>query len=82
MLIVDDRGFVCARKDVLPTGCCKFHIEKNKNNDELNTTMKIKNNSCDTCTSQGCCEVYEYCVSCCLYAAKVKTIYFILLQLL
>jgi hypothetical protein len=37
VLIADDRGFVCHRKDVLLTGCC----------DETNTNTKLY--SCDTC---------------------------------
>lgn len=59
-LIVDDRGFVCSRFDLLPTGCCNLE------------TPSTTHYSCDTCTESGCCSIYEYCVSCCLHPDKVS----------
>ncbi|KAK9503686.1 hypothetical protein O3M35_010194 [Rhynocoris fuscipes] len=56
-LMVDDRGYVCSRFNVLPSGCC-----------DLNA--KIVRYSCDTCKENGCCSIYEYCVSCCLQPNK------------
>ncbi|XP_055680921.1 SREBP regulating gene protein [Lutzomyia longipalpis] len=57
-LIVDERGFVCPRFDVLPTGCCNVE------------TPATTHYSCETCTEAGCCAIYEYCVSCCLHPDK------------
>ncbi|XP_071446260.1 SREBP regulating gene protein [Hetaerina americana] len=61
VLIVDDRGYICSRSDVLANGCC--------NNESDNT----KRYACDTCRENGCCSIYEYCISCCLDPNK-KTI--------
>lgn len=58
-LIVDDRGFVCSRSDLLWTGCC---------NTENKYTKQYK---CETCNEINCCRIYEYCVSCCLHPDKV-----------
>lgn len=33
--------------------------------------IKRERYSCKTCNSQGCCTIYEYCVSCCLHPGKV-----------
>ncbi|XP_059618792.1 SREBP regulating gene protein [Phlebotomus argentipes] len=57
-LIVDDRGFVCSRFDLLPSGCCNVE------------TPSTTHYSCETCTDTGCCSIYEYCVSCCLHPDK------------
>lgn len=58
VLIVDDRGYVCSRTDVLSTGCC--------NTENENT----KQYSCETCKENACCSIYEYCISCCLHPDK------------
>ncbi|CAH0563341.1 unnamed protein product [Brassicogethes aeneus] len=58
VLIVDDRGFVCPRQEVLLNGCC---------NDVSNTVNQY---SCETCKSNNCCAIYEYCISCCLHPDK------------
>lgn len=58
VLIADDKGYVCLRTDVLSTGCC--------NTDSENT----KRYSCETCKENGCCSIYEYCISCCLHPDK------------
>ncbi|KAF7996022.1 hypothetical protein HCN44_009060 [Aphidius gifuensis] len=71
VLIVDERGFVCARKEVLPSGCCSLDIVNDQNNDNFNLS-KRERYSCDTCTSQGCCAIYEFCVSCCLHPGKKR----------
>ncbi|XP_031628615.1 UPF0454 protein C12orf49 homolog [Contarinia nasturtii] len=56
-LLVDEEGYVCSRSNVLSNGCC----DSNEN---------VQYN-CDTCTeSEGCCAVYEKCVSCCLSPDK------------
>lgn len=60
-LIVDERGFVCDRADVLrSTQCCNLE------------SYKTRLYYCDTCNDQDCCEIYEYCVSCCLDPEKVS----------
>ncbi|CAG4965092.1 unnamed protein product [Parnassius apollo] len=57
-IIVDDRGYVCRRKDLFKTGCC---------NTEAEDTTRY---SCETCKDNNCCIIYEYCVSCCLDPSK------------
>lgn len=57
-LLVDDEGYVCPRSNLLNNGCC-----------DSNENIQY---SCDTCNKQeGCCGVYERCVSCCLNPNKV-----------
>lgn len=58
VLIVDDRGYVCSRTDILSSGCC---------NTDSETTKRY---SCETCKENGCCSIYEYCISCCLHPDK------------
>lgn len=58
VLIVDDRGFVCPRHDILYNGCC---------NDRLSNVNQY---SCETCRTNNCCAIYEYCISCCLHPDK------------
>ncbi|KAL5277586.1 C12orf49 family protein [Megaselia abdita] len=58
VMIVDDRGFVCQRSDLLWTGCCNIETEATK----LHT--------CETCNEANCCAIYEYCVSCCFHPNK------------
>ncbi|EAT37032.1 AAEL010931-PC [Aedes aegypti] len=57
-LIVDDRGYVCTRFELLWTGCCNVEVES------------TKLFHCDTCQSSNCCAIYEYCVSCCMHPNK------------
>ncbi|RWS24904.1 UPF0454 protein C12orf49-like protein [Leptotrombidium deliense] len=58
VLIADDKGYVCHRKDLTLGGCC----------DTKQTTTKLY--SCETCLEHGCCAIYEYCISCCMEPAK------------
>lgn len=58
VLITDDRGYVCPRGNVLPSGCCDV------------SSVKTKRYSCDTCLAGGCCSIYEHCISCCLQPDK------------
>lgn len=60
-LIVDDQGNVCSRIELLNTGCCK-------------SAQPLKQYDCSSCVTDGCCAVYEYCVSCCLNPNKVSEI--------
>ncbi|XP_043272818.1 SREBP regulating gene protein isoform X2 [Venturia canescens] len=73
-LIVDERGFVCSRSELLPTGCCSLTpLKKAKDEDvdeAASSGTRRKRYSCDTCNPQGCCAIYEYCVSCCLQPSK------------
>lgn len=59
-LLVDDRGFVCSLTNILWTGCC---------NTEIDNQIQY---SCDTCSENNCCSVYENCVACCLHPNKVS----------
>ncbi|KAK1156497.1 hypothetical protein AOXY_G21571 [Acipenser oxyrinchus oxyrinchus] len=58
VLLTDELGFVCQREDLLVNGCC------NVNNPSTSQYL------CKSCLSNGCCGVYEYCVSCCLQPDK------------
>ncbi|CAO1382815.1 unnamed protein product [Diamesa serratosioi] len=57
--IVDERGFVCELSDLLTTGCCDIDSEK------------TKLYQCESCNAANCCQIYEYCVSCCNNPDKV-----------
>eukprot|EP00742_Colponemidia_sp_Colp-10_P007939 GILJ01008566.1.p1 GENE.GILJ01008566.1~~GILJ01008566.1.p1 ORF type:complete len:339 (+),score=11.64 GILJ01008566.1:43-1059(+) len=63
--VADDRGFVCAwnERQTAPEslGCCTAL------SDTGNKVPDRKQYSCHSCDSvYSCCEVFEYCVSCCL----------------
>lgn len=59
VLLADDRGFTCHRKDVRSNGCC----------DESSATARRY--SCDTCSPEThCCAIFELCTSCCLDPGK------------
>ncbi|XP_029670036.1 UPF0454 protein C12orf49 homolog [Formica exsecta] len=69
-LIVDERGIVCSRHEVLPNGCCTMELKQASKNEETLSMAKKERYSCKTCNSRGCCTIYEYCVSCCLHPDK------------
>lgn len=50
-------GYICQRGDLLTNNCCGT-VEKRY--------------ICDTCNADGCCVLYEHCVSCCLDPDKVS----------
>jgi len=56
LLIADDRGYICSRSEVLANGCCNVDNAQRYN--------------CDTCKENGCCAIYENCISCCLDPQK------------
>ncbi|XP_054895232.1 SREBP regulating gene protein [Poeciliopsis prolifica] len=58
ILLTDELGYVCERKDLLVNGCCNVNAPS--------TRQKI----CKSCLANGCCSIYEYCVSCCLQPDK------------
>lgn len=58
LLITDELGYICERKDMLTNGCCNIEVPS------------TKQYSCDSCSPSGCCSVYEACVSCCLQPNK------------
>lgn len=60
-LIVDEEGYVCGHADLLLNGCCRV----TKQSDQYN---------CDSCVDDGCCAVYENCVSCCLNPIRRRTL--------
>ncbi|XP_003703979.1 SREBP regulating gene protein [Megachile rotundata] len=70
VLIVDERGIVCSRQDILPNGCCNIDQKDPTKNEDTSTVTKSERYSCKTCNAQGCCAIYEYCVSCCLHPGK------------
>uniref|UniRef100_A0A6M2DKU6 SREBP regulating gene protein n=1 Tax=Xenopsylla cheopis TaxID=163159 RepID=A0A6M2DKU6_XENCH len=53
-LIVDDRGVVCQRSELLANNCCGSGHQYN----------------CESCNKNHCCAIYEFCVSCCLDPEK------------
>ncbi|KAK6190966.1 SREBP regulating gene protein-like [Patella vulgata] len=57
-LIVDERGYSCQRRHLDSNNCCDT---KQPSTSRYN---------CQTCHTNGCCSVYEYCVSCCLQPDK------------
>nr|XP_012235943.1 PREDICTED: UPF0454 protein C12orf49 homolog [Linepithema humile]XP_012235944.1 PREDICTED: UPF0454 protein C12orf49 homolog [Linepithema humile]XP_012235945.1 PREDICTED: UPF0454 protein C12orf49 homolog [Linepithema humile]XP_012235946.1 PREDICTED: UPF0454 protein C12orf49 homolog [Linepithema humile]XP_012235947.1 PREDICTED: UPF0454 protein C12orf49 homolog [Linepithema humile]XP_012235948.1 PREDICTED: UPF0454 protein C12orf49 homolog [Linepithema humile]XP_012235949.1 PREDICTED: UPF0454 p len=69
-LIVDERGLVCSRREVLPNGCCKIEQKQIAKKEQALSVVKRERYSCKTCNPQGCCMIYEYCVSCCLHPDK------------
>ncbi|XP_066589173.1 SREBP regulating gene protein [Prorops nasuta] len=71
VLIVDEHGMVCARQNVLPNGCCNTEIGQALKADDSASLTIQERYSCKTCNAQGCCAVYEYCVSCCLNPQKL-----------
>jgi hypothetical protein len=71
-LIVDDRGIICSRHEVLSNGCCTIEQRQISKNEESLSVARKERYSCKTCNSQGCCTIYEYCVSCCLHPNKVS----------
>lgn len=60
LLLVDERGFICDRDDVLATGCCNIKAD--------NTHLY----NCKSCNENQCCEIFENCVSCCLNPDNVS----------
>ena len=52
--VTDDRGYVCSPFDVLDSKCCNL------------ARPYVRRFVCDICTSSGCCESLEICVSCCM----------------
>lgn len=72
-LIVDDEGYVCARKRLTKTGCCAL----NHGVDGGADAAALSQYDCQSCNlDTGCCAIYEYCVSCCLNPERV--IYFVI----
>ena len=53
-------GYICSLSDVLSSGCCN-------NKPDISTRY-----DCSGCLDNGCCAVYEHCVSCCLHPDKVS----------
>lgn len=53
-LVVDDKGYICGRYDLLSSGCCSVN-------------ESLGRHDCSGCEPRiSCCQQYEYCVSCCL----------------
>ena len=51
-------GYICSLSNVLPSGCCRADASGSNRYD------------CTGCLDNGCCSVYEHCVSCCLHPDK------------
>nr|CAG4641072.1 EOG090X0AGU [Eulimnadia texana] len=62
VLIADDKGYVCNRHNLMTNGCCKPESEG------------TKRYSCETCHENGCCAIYEHCISCCLQPDKKEVL--------
>ncbi|XP_053135816.1 SREBP regulating gene protein [Hemicordylus capensis] len=60
LLITDELGYICERKDLLVNGCCDVDAPS------------AKLYSCESCLGNGCCSIYEACVSCCLQPNKQR----------
>lgn len=59
VLVADDRGYVCQRSEVASNGCC------------IAEAASTRRYCCDTCQPNGCCSIYEYCISCCMHPQKI-----------
>ncbi|XP_065106174.1 SREBP regulating gene protein [Paramisgurnus dabryanus] len=57
-LLTDELGYVCERNDLLVNGCCNVNAP--------GSSQYV----CKSCLANGCCSVYEFCVSCCLQPDK------------
>ncbi|XP_050311021.1 SREBP regulating gene protein [Anthonomus grandis grandis] len=66
VLIVDDRGYVCPRSEILSNGCCNSE------------TQHVLQYPCETCNPNNCCAIFEYCISCCLHPDKKNVLEMIL----
>jgi len=55
-------GYVCSRQNVMRNGCCQPETEG------------TRRHSCDTCRDNGCCSIYEFCISCCLQPDKKQVL--------
>lgn len=55
VLIADDKGYLCSRRDLQANGCC---------------SATSKQYSCETCLTNDCCAIYEHCISCCMHPQK------------
>uniref|UniRef100_A0A6P7FAN6 SREBP regulating gene protein n=1 Tax=Diabrotica virgifera virgifera TaxID=50390 RepID=A0A6P7FAN6_DIAVI len=62
VLLVDDRGYVCPRNEVLQNGCC---------NEQSPGVVQYL---CETCKPNNCCTIYEHCISCCLQPDKKEVL--------
>nr|ACO11536.1 UPF0454 protein C12orf49 homolog precursor [Caligus rogercresseyi] len=59
LLIADDQGVLCLRKNMLQSGCCERNV--------TGSTLY----ACSHCNlDMGCCSAYEACVSCCMSPDK------------
>lgn len=77
VLISDDKGFVCHRKDVKSSGCCSQGLLEGQASQDRNgnSLKKHQRYSCETCNMEtGCCAMFEYCTSCCLDPEKYPLI--------
>ncbi|KAK7088192.1 SREBP regulating gene protein-like [Littorina saxatilis] len=57
-LIVDEKGYVCGREELDSIQCCDAKHSL------------VTRYVCESCLPNGCCSVYEHCVSCCLQPDK------------
>eukprot|EP00118_Oscarella_pearsei_P010594 m.65954 g.65954 ORF g.65954 m.65954 type:complete len:197 (+) comp35349_c0_seq4:162-752(+) len=57
-LITDELGYACKYRDVKPNGCCNVN------------RFSTQRFTCSDCLDNGCCRVYEHCISCCLHPDK------------
>lgn len=78
LLLADDQGYVCHRQFLTKGGCCNSSSLSSSVNSLSPQTHsspshatpmsanQITRYSCNTCNSDGCCAIYEYCISCCM----------------
>ncbi|XP_076453205.1 SREBP regulating gene protein-like [Babylonia areolata] len=57
-LIVDEKGYVCRREALSSNHCCD------------SKHGLVTRYVCESCLPNGCCGIYEHCVSCCLQPDK------------
>ena len=64
-LISDDKGYVCSRHNLDPISSCCLPLQTV---DEGYLDVLLSEQfECSSCiVTDGCCHIYEYCISCCL----------------
>lgn len=73
LLLADDQGFVCHRQFLTKGGCCNSSLntspaslQQSVAHSHPPSASQVTRYSCNTCNSDGCCAIYEYCISCCM----------------
>lgn len=70
LLLADDQGYVCTRQFLTKGGCCNSSLHQpSSTSTQVSSTAnshplsanQVTRYSCNTCNSEGCCAIFEYC---------------------